>query len=65
MTDAATHDFTGLRATFVNCTLKKSPEISNTSSQSFCGFSAPQGSIARSGSSGRTMNVAASRRTPA
>jgi multimeric flavodoxin WrbA len=24
------HDFTGLKATFVNCTLKKSPEISNT-----------------------------------
>jgi multimeric flavodoxin WrbA len=23
-------DFTGLRATFVNCTLKKSPEVSNT-----------------------------------
>ncbi len=27
MTD---HDFTGLRATYINCTLKRSPEISNT-----------------------------------
>ena len=24
------HDFSGLRATFVNCTLKRSPEVSNT-----------------------------------
>ena len=24
------HDFTGLKATFVNCTLKRSPEVSNT-----------------------------------
>ena len=25
-----THDFTGLRAMFVNCTLKRSPEVSHT-----------------------------------
>jgi multimeric flavodoxin WrbA len=32
MTDEQTsgHDFSGLRATFVNCTLKRSPEASNT-----------------------------------
>jgi multimeric flavodoxin WrbA len=24
------HDFTGIRATFLNCTLKRSPEVSNT-----------------------------------
>ena len=27
---AAAHDFTGLRAMFVNCTLKRSPELSHT-----------------------------------
>lgn len=31
MTDSsATHDFTGLKALFINCTLKRSPEISHT-----------------------------------
>ena len=29
MTDT-TYDFTGLRALFINCTLKRSPETSNT-----------------------------------
>ena len=30
MADAPTWDFSGLRALFVNCTLKRSPEVSNT-----------------------------------
>jgi multimeric flavodoxin WrbA len=30
MEQPADHDFTGLRAVFVNCTLKRSPEVSNT-----------------------------------
>src|SRR6187549_1274396 len=29
-TPAAAPDFTGLRALFINCTLKRSPEVSNT-----------------------------------
>src|SRR6478735_902136 len=29
-TDQAIPDFSGLRATFINCTLKRSPEVSNT-----------------------------------
>ncbi len=30
MEQPADHDFTGLKAVFVNCTLKRSPEVSNT-----------------------------------
>ena len=30
MTETTTYDFTGLRALFINCTLKRSPEPSNT-----------------------------------
>ncbi|MEJ7833604.1 MAG: hypothetical protein WKF79_11870 [Nocardioides sp.] len=30
MTDDATYDFSGLKATFLNCTLKRSPEPSHT-----------------------------------
>ena len=30
LNDESTYDFSGLKAVFINCTLKKSPEISNT-----------------------------------
>jgi len=28
--ESSPYDFTGLRALYVNCTLKRSPEVSNT-----------------------------------
>ena len=63
--DSAAPDFSGMRALFINCTLKRSPEVSNTQGliDASAGIMEKHGVVTEVVASSTTTSPAASSRT--